>query len=176
VNEAVYIGLGSNLGDKERNLRESLRRMRPFARVRVVSSLYRTEPVGFIEQDWFLNAAACIQTALEPAALLDALLAVEQTMGRVRGVRNGPRLIDLDLLFWGNQILDLPGLCVPHPRISERQFVLLPLAEIAEELVHPKLQMSVAAMSRALGAPLGVARWYSDQWPPHATIPAMPVA
>lgn len=160
------IGLGSNLGDKQQNLAEALRQIGKFATVSAVSSLYRTEPVGFLEQDWFLNAAAILRTGLDPAACLDALLAVELRMGRVRGVRNGPRLIDLDLLLWGDCTADLPGLQVPHPRLAERHFVLLPLAEIAADWIHPQRQMTVCALAEALGVASGVERIEAPDWPP----------
>ncbi|MCW5965646.1 MAG: 2-amino-4-hydroxy-6-hydroxymethyldihydropteridine diphosphokinase [Bryobacterales bacterium] len=166
MNEPVCVGLGSNLGDKQQNLAEALRQIGDFATVTAVSSLYRTEPVGFLEQDWFLNAAAVLRTSLEPAACLGALLAVELRMGRVRGARNGPRLIDLDLLLWGDRTLEMPGLQVPHPRLADRHFALLPLAEIAGACIHPQRQLTVLALAEALGVADGVERLHAPDWPP----------
>ena len=103
-----------------------------------VSSIRETEPVGFVEQPRFLNAVAAIETALSPRALLDRLLEIERNLGRTRtGPRFGPRTIDLDLLVYGDEVVDEPGLSVPHPRLAERRFVLEPLAELAPELVVP---------------------------------------
>ncbi len=164
--QSVCIGLGSNLGDKQRNLGEALGRIAGFARVRAVSSLYRTAPVGFLQQDWFLNAAAVLDTGMAPASFLESLLAVERAMGRVRGIRNGPRLIDLDLLLWGGDTVNLPGLEIPHPRLAERHFVLLPLAEIAGDWVHPLHHLAISQLAEDLGPADGVERLSSRDWPP----------
>ena len=107
--------------------------------VKAVSRFYRTEPVGYTEQDWFVNAAALVETTLKPRELLDRLLGIEQAMGRVRVDKWGPRLIDLDLLFYGQQVLEEPDLVVPHPFLDQRRFVLIPLAEAAPDWVHPVL-------------------------------------
>lgn len=165
MTSTLCLGLGSNLGDKQENLAEALRRVGALARVCKVSSLYRTEPVGFLDQDWFLNAAAVLETELEPMAMLSALLEVERQMGRVRTVRNGPRRIDLDILLWGSRVLATPTLEIPHPRLAERHFVLQPLAEIAGEWVHPRAGRTIAALARQLGDPVGVERFAADGWP-----------
>ena len=135
----AWIGLGANLGDKWRNLREAIEKIGRLSGTSVcrVSSYYETEPVGRSGQPAFLNAVAQIETELAPRALLDACLRIEDEAGRRRTVANGPRTLDLDILFFGSEILCDPGLIVPHPRLHERKFVLVPLAEIAPDRIHP---------------------------------------
>ena len=140
--EAV-IGLGSNLGDRKDHLRAALAALSEIGEVRRVSSLYETEPVGFAGQGSFLNAVTCVDTGLGAHAILLRLLEVEARYGRVRRERFGPRTLDLDLLFYGQEIVDEPGLHVPHPRLHERRFVLEPLCEIAPSLWHPVLKRTV---------------------------------
>lgn len=126
------IGLGGNVGDKRANLDRAVERLAAVAGVRVVarSGYYRTEPWGFTDQDWFLNACVIVETTLSPTELLAACLAVETSLGRRRAERWGPRIIDLDILFFDDRTIDEPGLEVPHPRLMERAFVLAPLAEL----------------------------------------------
>ncbi len=133
----AYIGLGSNLGDRMAMLRMAIQRLETLGRIARVSSLYETEPVGFLEQPSFLNAVVALDTTLAPADLLGALLGIERDLGRMRSFPNAPRTLDLDLLLVDDAILDTPELTLPHPRLHERAFVLAPLAEIAPELVHP---------------------------------------
>ena len=141
---SVFLGLGSNMGDREAALLGGLGRLegRGF-RVTRRSSLWLTEPVGGPPQGPFLNAVAGGETALRPEALLEACLATELEMGRVRAERNGPRTIDVDILFFGDEQWSSPGLVIPHPRLHERRFVLEPLAEIAPDFVHPVLGLTV---------------------------------
>jgi 2-amino-4-hydroxy-6-hydroxymethyldihydropteridine diphosphokinase len=136
----AYIGLGSNLGDREGYLRRALELLgeEPEIDVVAVSSLRETDPADFVDQPRFLNAAAEIETSLPARALLERLLAVEQAIGRRRvGPRFGPRTIDLDLLLYGDEVVDEPGLTVPHPRLAQRRFALEPLHELDPDLVVP---------------------------------------
>jgi 2-amino-4-hydroxy-6-hydroxymethyldihydropteridine diphosphokinase len=135
----AFIGVGANLDEpveKVRNALAELDRL-PATRVAQRSSLYRTAPVGYLDQPDFINAVARIETALDPHRLLAALLEIESRYGRVRSVRNAPRTLDLDVLLYGDRVLDEQGLSIPHPRMHERAFVLVPLAEIAPEVVIP---------------------------------------
>jgi 2-amino-4-hydroxy-6-hydroxymethyldihydropteridine diphosphokinase len=136
----AYVGLGSNLGDREATLRQALAALGevPGIRVVAVSAFRETDPVGFLDQPRFLNAAAAVETELSPQGLLAALLEVERGLGRIRGgERYGPRTVDLDLLVYGNAAVAEPGLEIPHPRLHERRFALEPLAELAPGLEIP---------------------------------------
>ena len=144
----VYIGFGSNLGDSEAVCRQAVQELDSAEQLTVdaVSSLYRTQPIGFTRQDWFLNGVVEARTRMPPRSLLRFLLAVEHRFGRERTVRWGPRTLDLDILFYGTRVLDEPGLTIPHPRAHERRFVLEPMAEIAPGFVHPTLGLSVSEL------------------------------
>lgn len=136
----AYIGLGSNLGDREASLRRALAALGagPDVELVAVSAFRETDPVGYADQPRFLNAAAEVETTLSPRELLDRLLAIERELGRAReGPRFGPRTIDLDLLVYGDEVVDEPGLTVPHARLHERRFALEPLAEISSGLLVP---------------------------------------
>ncbi|GGA70406.1 2-amino-4-hydroxy-6-hydroxymethyldihydropteridine diphosphokinase [Edaphobacter acidisoli] len=152
------IALGSNLdsalGGREVNLREAVRRVGALGEVRAVSSFYDTEPVGYREQPRFLNGALLLATELAPEALMRELLRVEHAMGRDRtsAVPKGPRVIDLDLLLYGDVVMRTDELTLPHPAMHEREFVLRPLAEIAAEMRHPVLRMTVREMLEKLEA------------------------
>ena len=147
----AYIALGSNLGDKEKNLRRALLLLtQQGVEVVRVASFLSTEPYGVTDQPQFLNAVACVRTSLAPLALLDVLLATELAMGRVRLRHWGERNIDLDLLLYEDVVLDLPRLHLPHPDMQNRGFVLLPLAEIAPELKHPTLQKTIWELKKDL--------------------------
>jgi len=146
----AYIGIGSNLGERELTIRDALALLAadPELEVEAVSSIRETDPVGVVDQPRFLNAATRLVTELAPHPLLQRLLAVEQQLGRVRtGERYGPRTIDLDLLLYGDEIVDEPGLRVPHPRLAERRFVLEPLAELDPGLLVPGLGPIQALLS-----------------------------
>lgn len=137
--EEIYIGLGSNLSDRYANLRQGLIRLvgHPAISLERLSSIYETEPVGYLEQPLFYNMVVKIRTALSPRELLALLHEIEAEAGRVREVRWGPRTLDLDLLLYGNRIIHEEDLIIPHPRLEERAFVLYPLAEIAPHLILP---------------------------------------
>lgn len=134
---SVYLGLGSNLGNRRANLAMALRYLEPLARVEAVSSLYESAPMGPQDQPPYYNAACRVATGLGPAALLRHLKNVERMIGRRPGPRWGPRPIDLDILLFGEEVIEGPDLVVPHPGLAERAFVLVPLAEIAAEERDP---------------------------------------
>ncbi|MCD6059676.1 MAG: folK [Thermomicrobiales bacterium] len=133
----AYIGLGSNLGDRMATLQTAVQQLESLGRVAEVSSLYQTEPVGYLEQPPFLNAVVALKTVLAPIDLLHAMLGIERALGRTRSFPDAPRTLDLDLLLLDDVILDTTELTLPHLRLHERAFVLIPLAEIAPEAVHP---------------------------------------
>jgi len=144
------IALGSNLpsayGPPDANLHEALSRLATLGDITAISTFHATDPVGYLDQPRFLNAAALLETTLPPLDLLRSLLAIEHSMGRDRSSAppKGPRVIDLDLLLYADQILQTPELTLPHPALHERRFVLAPLAEIAPTLQHPTLHSSIA--------------------------------
>jgi 2-amino-4-hydroxy-6-hydroxymethyldihydropteridine diphosphokinase len=138
----VFLALGSNLGDREATLAAAVAALRGVRAVRA-SSLYETEPVGGPPQDDYLNQVVAGETALDPGELLSACQAVEARFGRERRSRNAPRTLDIDILFYGDVVSESRQLTLPHPRLHERRFVLVPLAEIAPDFVHPRLRRSV---------------------------------
>lgn len=142
----VYIGLGSNIGDRIASMREAAVRLRKILDIIKVSNLYVAAPLGYVRDDAFINCAVHGRTLLAPADLLRELQVIEQAQGRQPGVQFGPRPIDLDILFYDSIQLDTPLLKIPHPQIPHRAFVLKPLAEIAPKLVHPALYYTVAQL------------------------------
>jgi 2-amino-4-hydroxy-6-hydroxymethyldihydropteridine diphosphokinase len=146
----AFVGLGANLGDRDGSIRHAAE----LIDARRLSTVRETEPWGYADQPRFLNAAAELETHLEPRALLDRLFEVERELGRVRGAgpRYGPRAIDLDLLLYGDEEIDEPGLTVPHPRLHEREFALEPLAELDPTLVVPGKGL-VSALLAAIQSP-----------------------
>ncbi|HLF76147.1 MAG TPA: 2-amino-4-hydroxy-6-hydroxymethyldihydropteridine diphosphokinase [Dehalococcoidia bacterium] len=149
---AVYIALGSNLGDRERNLREALRLLAPLVQVEAVSALYESEPQPPAPPPSYLNAACRVATALSPRELLRHLKAIEQQLGRQPGPRWSPRPIDLDIALYDDLVLAEPDLTIPHPRLLERSFVLQPLLDLDPELVHPVTGERLDDVLRRAGA------------------------
>jgi 2-amino-4-hydroxy-6-hydroxymethyldihydropteridine diphosphokinase len=155
----VLLGLGANLDDPVARLAEAVELLRHALTVEAVSSVYRSEPVGFRDQPDFFNLVVRGRTGLGPAELLRAARRVEDAMGRVRSFRNAPRRIDVDLLAHGETVLDTPDLALPHPRMAERRFVLAPLAEVAPEWRHPVLGETARELLERLDVPERVERW-----------------
>ena len=139
----IYLSLGSNLGDRLANLRNAINLLPPKVQPEVKSSIYETEPWGYADQPAFLNQVIRADTTLEPSDLLEFLKQIEAKLGRQQTFRFGPRVIDLDILFYDDLVLETPKLTIPHPRIAERAFVLVPMAEIAPYMCHPVLGKTI---------------------------------
>ncbi len=150
MEKTVYLSLGSNVGDREANLRTAIEKLTGLGELLAVSSFYETEPVEFTAQPWFLNCAVALRTELMPKLFLSKTLAIEQEMGRRRIQPKGPRVIDIDILLFGNSVIHTPHLDVPHVAMHERRFVLEPLAEIAPEVRHPIFKRTVREMLQSL--------------------------
>jgi 2-amino-4-hydroxy-6-hydroxymethyldihydropteridine diphosphokinase len=143
----IYLSLGSNLGDRAENLSRAIRAL-PGAGARTLrrSSLFETEPVDFPDQPWFLNCVVEAETTLPPENLLRALQGIERQMGSRKLIARGPRIVDLDIIFYGSSVIRAMEIEIPHPRMAARRFVLVPLAELAPSLVHPVLRVSIAEL------------------------------
>jgi 2-amino-4-hydroxy-6-hydroxymethyldihydropteridine diphosphokinase len=148
----AFIAIGSNLGDRAANVRKAAQLTCDGAKASLVSmsSLYETDPWGITEQGAFVNAVMSVETSLAPSALLAHLKSIESVMGRKKVLRWGPRVIDLDIIFYGDLVMDKNGLTIPHPRAHERAFVMVPLAEIAPDLKHPVVGRSAADIAKSL--------------------------
>ena len=160
MSHSVFIGLGSNLGDRLANLHTAVAALKPEIFNLVCSPIYETPPWGYLDQPKFLNQVIRAETDLRPADLLSHLKRIETRLGRQPGIQYGPRLIDLDILFYDELIIDSPPLTIPHPRLEGRGFVLLPLAQLAPELRHPVLGSSIHEL--LAGVNIAGINWYSS--------------
>ena len=150
MSHVAYLCLGSNIGDRSANLHKAITLLDPKVHVKAQSSIYQTEPWGYSEQPTFLNQVIKVDTDLEPFELLEFVKEIESSIGRQESFRYGPRLIDVDILFYDDLILEAPKLTIPHARIFERAFVLIPLAEIAPDLLHPVFKKTALELKTAL--------------------------
>jgi 2-amino-4-hydroxy-6-hydroxymethyldihydropteridine diphosphokinase len=150
LKKIVYLSLGSNVGDRVANLTQAIEQLREIGSVDAVSPLFETEPVEYTNQPWFINCAVALTASLTPPQLIARLLKVEEEMGRRRTQAKGPREIDLDILLFGNDVIDTRELTIPHPVMHKRRFVLEPLAAIAPDVLHPVLRQSIAQLRDAL--------------------------
>lgn len=150
--QTVYLGLGTNIGDRKRNLRAAIKAMAPGARVEAESRVYETPAWGYKDQPDFLNMVVKAETGLQPDDLLAYLKRIERRLGRIATFRWGPRLIDIDILFYGDGVWNSSGLIIPHPRLHERAFVLVPMMDIAPDLVHPVLGQTIRQLVGGIDA------------------------
>jgi len=150
MSNLFYLSLGSNIGDRERHLRDAIHQLRAHGRVISASSFYETEPVEVTDQAWFLNCAVALESNEAPAQLMTEILSIEKALGRERLQKKGPRTIDIDILLAGDEIVDTADLTIPHPEMAQRRFVLEPLAEIAPEARHPVLKETIRELLAAL--------------------------
>jgi 2-amino-4-hydroxy-6-hydroxymethyldihydropteridine diphosphokinase len=162
MRKSVYLSLGSNLGNRTANLEEAISRLQELGHVAATASFYETEPVEVITQPWFCNCAVQLDTEKMPKQLLRGILALEREMGRKRTQNKGPRNIDIDILLFGNSIVETKGLTIPHPALHQRRFVLEPLAEIAPEMRHPVFKKTIRELRDALPAGQAVRKISKD--------------
>ncbi len=146
----VYLGLGSNIGNKEHNIQKALFFIKELYTITKISKLYLTEPVGYKQQDWFLNCAVEIETKVHPEIILASTQMIEKKIGRTETRMNGPRTIDIDILLYGDRIVNRVNLIIPHPRLHERRFAIQPLLDIDPDLRHPVLNKTMQQLYNAL--------------------------
>lgn len=160
--EDVFLGIGSNLGDREENLAQARDSIEAFVRIEAVSPVYETDAWGFEDQPAFLNQVIHIKTSLTPQALLRRIKRIEKDLGRKKSFRWGPRLIDIDILFFADYIIESASLTIPHKELHKRAFVLVPLADIAPDFVHPVFNQTVSALRDTLADLEGIRLWKSS--------------
>jgi GTP cyclohydrolase IV len=155
----VFIGIGSNIGDRQANIISAVKTLSQHSKIKQMSALFETAPEGFIEQPDFLNCIVSIETDVKPMPLLKLLRKTEKELGRQESFRNAPRPIDLDILFYGDQLIKQTGLEIPHPRLHERAFVLVPMVQIAPQFVHPTLHKTMQQLLSELAKGKRVEKW-----------------
>ncbi len=158
----AYLGLGSNVGDLRGTIERAIGKLRTLGSVGAISSLYKTEPIGFADQPWFLNCTLVLETKLLPVELLGAIKRIEKELGRTPAARNAPREIDIDILLYDDLVVATDSLTIPHPRMHERRFVLAPLSEVAPQVMHPLFGKSMQELLAGLSDSHAVKRL--DSW------------
>jgi 2-amino-4-hydroxy-6-hydroxymethyldihydropteridine diphosphokinase len=146
----VYLSLGSNVGDTEKNIKKAIQNIGDLYKITKISKLYTTEPVGFKEQDWFLNCVVEIETSVHPEIIFASMQALEKKLGRTETRLDGPRTIDIDLLFYGDKVVNRVNLTIPHLRVHERRFVLQPMLDVNPDFKHPVLKKTIQQLYDAL--------------------------
>jgi len=139
----IYIGIGSNVGNRKNNISNAVKLLKTEFKVIKLSSLYETEPIGIKDQDWFINAVVCVETEANPQEIKKILQNIEKKLQRIKTIKNGPRTIDLDILLYGNEIINEKDLIIPHKEMYKRKFVLIPFNEIAPGVIHPILNKNI---------------------------------
>lgn len=152
----VYIGLGSNLGNKLSNIKKAISYIKKYLEITRISPVYKTEPVGYKNQDWFLNCVLEAETDIKPLDLLNFFKSIEKKLKRVKKIKYGPRTIDIDILLYGDKIINLKNLIIPHPRMYKRLFVLEPLGKINQNLIHPTIKKTIKNLKNNLKNKKGV--------------------
>jgi len=163
MSELAYLSLGSNIGDREEHLNHAITELSSLGKVKSISSFYETDPVEFVQQPTFLNCVVALQTDLSPMELMNQVLNIERRLGRQRTQKKGPRTLDIDILLYGDRVIESADLTIPHPAMAQRRFVLLPLAEIAAAVNHPVLHKTARELLDQLPAGQNVWKFCKSQ-------------